>query len=185
MKIGLLLLLLVLSFGLKAQLRTDTVNVPFANGANPDVFLAYEVLVDTTTSSVYDSLLLVARSYFGTRYKYGSQQEVAFDCSGFVREVYSQFGYSFPHSSAAQAMLGATVSKTELQVGDLLFFKGRSTKSKRVGHVSIVSSIDEDGSIHMIHASTHAGVIEESVFDKEYYKRRFLLAKRVIAPAPN
>lgn len=180
MKIALAILGCLVTVGLWAQQRTDTLNIPFANGADPEVFLAYEVQTDTAVATFTDSLLFIARSYLGVRYKYGSQQEAAFDCSGFVREVYSQFGYDFPHSSAAQATLGTLVKKEELQIGDLLFFKGRSTKSKRVGHVSIVSRIDENGTVYMIHASTHAGVIEESVFDKEYYKRRYLLAKRVL-----
>lgn len=180
MKITLLVLCSLCLLSVVAQQRTDTLNVPFAAGANPEVFIAYEVVVDSAEATFTDSLLQVARGYIGVKYKYGSQQDVAFDCSGFVREVYGQFGYELPHSSAAQANLGTSIVKSELQVGDLLFFKGRSTKSKRVGHVSIVSKIDADGTIYMIHASTHAGVIEETVFDKEYYKRRYLSAKRVI-----
>ena len=55
------------------------------------------------------------------------------DCSGFTMRIYEKFGYSLPHSSAAQAGYGRSVSMSSLQPGDLLFYKHGSS----IGHVAM------------------------------------------------
>ena len=55
------------------------------------------------------------------------------DCSGFTMRIYEKFGYSLPHSSAAQAGYGRSVSLSNLQPGDLLFYKHGSS----IGHVAM------------------------------------------------
>ena len=55
------------------------------------------------------------------------------DCSGFTMRIYEKFGYSLPHSSAAQAGYGRSVRMSSLQPGDLLFYKHGSS----IGHVAM------------------------------------------------
>ncbi len=91
--------------------------------------------------------------------------------------VYSAFGFQLPRSSYEIANLGQKVAFDELQPGDLVFFKGRSTKSARVGHVGMVIEKTPQG-FKMIHASTSKGVRIDNYSDA-YYKSRFLFGKRL------
>jgi cell wall-associated NlpC family hydrolase len=126
-----------------------------------------------------DSILHEAQKQLGTPYGYGSTSTKRFDCSGLTSHCYAQVGIALPHSSAAQAQLGEKVKLKEVIPGDLLFFKGRSTKSKKVGHVAIVVS-NTDGEVRMIHA-TSRGVIIDVYNTSDYYTRRFIEARRIIA----
>ena len=127
-----------------------------------------------------DSMLQKASSYLGVGYCRGGVNRNCFDCSGFIQKVFAAFGYELPHSSAAMAKQGKLVKhKKDLRPGDLIFFKGRSTKSKHVGHVGMVVQNDGFGII-FIHASVNRGICFEELESSAYYKARYLTARRVI-----
>ena len=46
----------------------------------------------------------------------------AFDCSGLTMMAWAQAGVGLPHSSGAQMGSGASVSQSQLQPGDLVFY---------------------------------------------------------------
>lgn len=46
------------------------------------------------------------------------------DCSGFTMSVMKKFGVSLPHSSAAQAGCGKSISSSQMRPGDLVFYAG-------------------------------------------------------------
>jgi cell wall-associated NlpC family hydrolase len=72
-----------------------------------------------------------ARKFLGTPYAWGgTSPRTGFDCSGFVRYVYSHFGITLPHSSFADLWRGRAVTRRDLKPGDLVFFDG-------AGHVGI------------------------------------------------
>ncbi|MCQ2348306.1 MAG: C40 family peptidase [Paludibacteraceae bacterium] len=121
-----------------------------------------------------------AKNYLGAKYHYGADgSNGLFDCSGFVGYVYRLVGVELPHSSGAQYHCGEHVEGIDsLQVGDLVFFKGRWSGS--VGHVGIFIEWDSVGdAFSFIHASTSAGVcISHS--DEAYYKKRYVGARRIL-----
>lgn len=127
-----------------------------------------------------DSMLQKASSYLGVGYCRGGVNRDCFDCSGFIQKVFATYGYELPHSSAAMAKQGKPVkNKKDLRPGDLIFFKGRSTKSKHVGHVGMV--VQNDGfSIIFIHASVNRGICFEELESSSYYKSRYLSARRIV-----
>lgn len=126
---------------------------------------------------VIDSLMLRANECIGIKYQYGGGTKSGFDCSGFVNYVYSAFDISLPRSSYEIANLGVKVVFDDLQPGDLVFFKGRSTSSTKVGHVGMVVE-KTNGGFKMIHASVAKGVRIDNYGDS-YYKTRFLFGKRL------
>ncbi len=131
------------------------------------------------TEELLTDLLSEARSHLGKRYSRGSKGPNAFDCSGFSSYVYRQFGYKLsPSSSDQYANEGQKVDRKELRKGDLVFFKGRSTKGG-VGHVGIVVDADENGNFSFIHASTSIGITISNC-SEPYYAARFVGGKRVI-----
>ena len=85
-----------------------------------------------------------AMQFLGNPYAWGgSSLTNGADCSGFVMSVYSNYGVSLPHNSAAQSAYGTSVAASEAQPGDLFFYgKGR------ISHVGIYI-----GNGQIIHAS--------------------------------
>lgn len=83
-----------------------------------------------------------AMQFVGNPYVYGGTSLTnGADCSGFVMSVYSNFGVSLPHSSAADRNVGATVNGIEnAQPGDIICYSG---------HVGIYA-----GNGQIVHAST-------------------------------
>lgn len=110
----------------------------------------------------------------GTRYRFGGTDENrGLDCSGFVSKVFNNaIGMKLPHSSVGMAELGQDIEKSEMQFGDLVFFKIRK---KRISHVGIYVG---DGKF--VHATRGAGVMYSSL-NEEYYRRAYACSRRVLA----
>ena len=120
-----------------------------------------------------DSLLKFASSFLGAKYKYGGESPKGFDCSGFVRYVFKQFGIDLVHSSASQfSTLKQKVEKADLLPGDLVYF---NTSGKRISHVGIYM-----GESKFIHASTPKGGVKISSMAESYYSSRYKGARRVV-----
>ena len=120
--------------------------------------------IDVTLPSV----ITIAKGFIGKPYVYGSQGPNSFDCSGFVRYVFSKTGvisgvndidkiprtasgiYSSPNTNK--------ISFNEIQPGDMVFFKSGS-KISHIGLISNISNNEKDEKIfHMIHASSSSGI---------------------------
>ena len=109
---------------------------------------------DATSSTASGSGIVdTAMKHLGTRYSYGGASPSGFDCSGFTMYVYSQHGYSLPHSATSQwqSGLGSRVySIGELQPGDLVFFNDPSRNAgKACSHAGLYI-----GSGQFIHSSS-------------------------------
>jgi hypothetical protein len=128
-------------------------------------------LIDQNKSDNFQNQL---DKYIGIPYRRGGSTEKGFDCSGFVRQVYSEFfGLDLPHQSRSQSSLPfmQKITKDDLITGDLVFF-ATGKKNKRINHVGIYLS---DG--RFIHAAK--GGVTVSSLDSSYWKARFFVAKRV------
>lgn len=125
-----------------------------------------------------DSLLAVARSQLGTRYRLGAESPgKAFDCSGLVRFVVSALRFDLPRTAATQALTGRAVERdtAQLRPGDLLTF-GRG---RRVTHIGIYV-----GEGRFIHASSaQRRVIESTLRRGSWYARNWLGVRRLLAAA--
>lgn len=125
-----------------------------------------------------DSLLKISMHYLGDRYTRGGTGKRGFDCSGFTLVVFKQIGVKLPHTSAGQSLNGIQISRNQIDKGDLLFFRSRNRRSKRIGHVGIVIS-NKGEDIQFIHSSTSAGVRIDRL-SGVYYQKRFMKAMRVL-----
>lgn len=61
------------------------------------------------------------KSKLGTPYLWGGTGP-RYDCSGLMMKAYASVGISIPRTSKQQSTFGKSVSKSNLQVGDLVFF---------------------------------------------------------------
>lgn len=140
---------------------------------------------DTTKQAVLekglaDQVLEYAHTFLGVPYRLGASGPSQFDCSGFTRYVFQEFGYDLAHSSATQYKEARKVeSFSDLRKGDLVFFGARNS-IRRIGHVGIVVEVDEPrGMFRFIHASTSHGVeVQQSTHP--YFMMRYIGAGRVL-----
>ena len=128
----------------------------------------------TESSSSNSDIAATAKQYLGTGYVYGGASPRGFDCSGFTMYVYSQHGYSLPHSATSQwqSGLGTRVySISELQPGDLVFFNDPSRNAGRAcSHAGIYTG---DG--QFIHSSSsRSGSVIVSSLTSGYYNTYFV-----------
>lgn len=70
------------------------------------------------------SVVAFARSQVGARYVHGATGGGAYDCSGLTKRAYARAGIWLPHSAAAQAARGRTVSRRDARPGDLVVGPG-------------------------------------------------------------
>lgn len=124
-----------------------------------------------------DSLINYAYTFLGDRYRRGGTSARGFDCSGYTMTVFKKFGIKLPHTSAGQGLVGYEVNKSNIRKGDLVLFRGRNRRSRRIGHVGIVIS-EKGAPVRFIHSSTSEGVRIDRL-DFEYYKKRFVKAVRI------
>ncbi|MBQ7718337.1 MAG: C40 family peptidase [Clostridia bacterium] len=83
-----------------------------------------EVVEAANRLAAGEEIVEYAKEFLGVPYVYGGTTPSGFDCSGFVRYVYAKFGISLPRISYDQLKEGTSVSEEDLQVGDLVFFRG-------------------------------------------------------------
>ncbi len=100
----------------------------------------------TTSSSSGSAILSYASQFVGNPYVWGGTSLTnGADCSGFVLSVFANYGYSLPHSSASQSRRGTSISVSDIQPGDLLFY---GSSSSSISHVAIYI-----GNGQIVHAS--------------------------------
>ena len=102
----------------------------------------------------------------------GHSPATGFDCSGFVRYVFSHaIGLRLPANSAEQFLAGVKVKRTDMQPGDLVFF--HTGGRKRVSHVGIYL---DNG--RFIHSPSAGKSVEVSSLADAYWSKRFAGARR-------
>lgn len=75
-------------------------------------------------------VVLEAKKYIGSPYKWGSNGPTSFDCSGFTQYIYNKaMGIHIPRITYDQIKLGKPVSISDLLPGDLIF----TLKAEHVG----------------------------------------------------
>ncbi len=124
-------------------------------------------------ASLGEQIVEEAKQYLGYDYVYaGKSPETGFDCSGFTRYVYGQFGIGLGGSSGSQANVGTEVDEDDMQPGDLLIYLGSDNSG--VGHVGIY-----EGEGMFIHAANPTrGVVEDSI-NNSYYAPRLVSVRRL------
>jgi len=125
-------------------------------------------------------ILETAYNYLGVRYRYGGSTPEGFDCSGFVRYVFSENGIQLGRSSREQALEGMHVPLSALKPGDLIFFDMGSRKHHRIDHVGLY--IGDGQFIHA--ASSRSRQIMISDLKSAHYQRRVVTARRITASTP-
>jgi cell wall-associated NlpC family hydrolase len=112
-----------------------------------------------------------AYGFLGTRYRFGGNSRSGLDCSAFVQQVFRELEVSLPRSAREQFEVGSQVPLGDLKKGDLVFFR---TYARYPSHVGIYL-----GGNRMIHASSRDRRVVISSLNSNYYRSRYLGAKRI------
>lgn len=149
-----------------------TTKKPKINESNDDDY----IISDENTSYLVRQLINDASNNLGVNYRAGGTTTEGFDCSGLVYSTFKKFDILLPRSSVDMARVGQILDESEIQKGDLIFFK---TNGKRIiNHVGMVIEVTPD-EIKFIHSSTQKGVIVSST-KEPYYAKTFTQANRIL-----
>lgn len=121
--------------------------------------------------SIGEQIVAFAEQFLGTPYVWAGSSPSGFDCSGFVSCVFKNFGYTVNRTAASMYTNGVAVDKSELQIGDAVFF---ASSSESIGHVGIYIGDGE-----FIHSSSGCGYVTISGLDESYYSRMYVGARRI------
>lgn len=126
------------------------------------------------TSGSADELIGNAMGLLGVAYRYGGTSvSTGFDCSGFMQHIFKRaMGINLPRTSAEQAQMGTPVARSELQPGDMVFF--RTLGGSRISHVGLYIGNDR-----FIHAPRTGKNIEITSLSHKYWSGKYAFARRV------
>ncbi len=149
---------------------TGCSNTPnYVNQSTQSIPLASPVDL-TNQSKVKSRLLSQYQDWKGTPYRYGGTSRKGVDCSAFVQNTFhSQLGYKLPRTTRTQIKTGSKIAKSNLKVGDIVFFK---TSSKSLHNGIYI------GKSEFIHASSSKGVTISSL-DNQYWQKTYLTSIRI------
>lgn len=111
------------------------------------------------------------KEWHGVPYKYGGTDKNGVDCSGFVKNLFSQvYNIELPRNTTLQMKNGKKIDYFERTKGDLVFFK----TGKNTYHVGVYYEND-----NFIHSSTSKGVMMSNL-NESYWINNFLELRRVM-----
>ncbi len=129
------------------------------------------------SEKVKDNIIDFAKTFEGTRYKFGGTTSAGMDCSGLVYTAFKEENIELPRISRDMANKGVLVSLKDVEEGDLIFFKTNPRKTS-INHVGLVVK-SKRGELLFIHSTIQAGVIISSL-EEPYWKNAFVQARRII-----
>ena len=126
----------------------------------------------SSSSPAGQAIVSEAKKYLGVPYVWGGSSPSGFDCSGFTQYVMRACGYSINRTATDQLDNGYSVSYSNLQPGDLVFFNNTYATDAPASHVGIYV-----GNGQFIHAGS--GSVQITDLSMSYYASRYVGARRV------
>ena len=131
------------------------------------VYASTDVAENELTSQDLSTVVTEAKSWRGTRYRYGGKDKNGIDCSHFVYAVYSQIFQGYDYRKAGEYLRDSTFAPTKAPlVGDIIVFPSVRGLSE---HVGIITDVD---ATKFIGAQTSTGVREASFAPGTYWGKR-------------
>lgn len=112
--------------------------------------------------------LRYAVQQIGDNYVWGAAGPIKWDCSGLTMRSFQQAGVRLPHSSRAQYSYGRSITRSNLQPGDLVFF------GSPISHVGIYI-----GKNKMVHAPRPGARVQIAEFGNFFGRKKYVGARRL------
>ncbi|MFT4611362.1 MAG: cell wall-associated NlpC family hydrolase [Glaciecola sp.] len=129
------------------------------------------------TSKTVVNIIEHAKTFEGTRYKYGGTTKKGMDCSGLVVTAFKKEDILLPRTTSDLSKRGNWIDVKNVKEGDLLFFATKKN-NRKINHVGIVTS-SRPGHVEFIHASSSRGVMISNL-DESYWYLAYVQARRVL-----
>ena len=129
----------------------------------------------SSASGTRQQIVDYAATLLGCKYVYGGNTPSGFDCSGYVKYVFAHFGVNLSRTSASQYSNSVHIRKSDLNVGDLVFFS-QTRGSSKVGHVGIYV-----GGGQFIHAASPGKGVRYDSLSDSYYSSHYIGSGRVLS----
>ncbi len=111
----------------------------------------------------------IAAGQVGVPYRFGGSTPAGFDCSGLVYYSYAQIGMSVPRTTGQLWKGVAPIDKSDLQAGDVLFFR----IAGKVSHVGLYL-----GKNQFVHAPSSGKTVSVQSLQSDFYKNALVGAGR-------
>jgi cell wall-associated NlpC family hydrolase len=147
------------------------------------LFLSSCSLVRKNTSVTYlgtfspqetEEIIQSSKQFIGIPYRNGGTDLNGMDCSGFLFSLYAGNSFMIPRTTGQQLEYGYLIDKSNIQIGDWLFFK--TNGALHINHVGLVTEINLQR-VLFIHASTSKGIREDDLY-QNYWAQSFVKAIR-------
>lgn len=124
-----------------------------------------------------NTVVVTARNYIGTPYRFGGNNTSGIDCSGLIHNAYAAAGIKIPRTAKEQSKYGKSKDWSQIKTGDVVTFKFKE-KREKWWHSGIVTKVG-NSQVKFIHASSSRGVVEDNL-TSDYYKKNVKRIRRII-----
>lgn len=112
----------------------------------------------------------VALDQIGTPYRYGGNSPRGFDCSGLVQYSYARVGKAVPRTTGQLWSATSDVQRSDLQAGDILFFRIEG----KMSHVGLYV-----GNGRFVHAPASGRNVSVESLGSPFYAQAFIRGGRI------
>ncbi len=132
----------------------------------------YAIILKVDKSKIENiKLYAFIDEWYGTPYKYGGKNKTGIDCSNFTSTLYSSiYNKSISGSSSSIFEKCSTISKSNMEEGDFVFFK---IDGNKVSHIGVYLQNNK-----FVHATAKKGVMIDDL-DEPYYKKYYFKSGRI------
>jgi len=110
------------------------------------------------------------KEWKNVKYRLGGNSKRGIDCSAFTQRIYKEkFDVKIPRTTRTQVKVGKKINKSQLELGDLIFFKTGKTDR----HVGIYM-----GNGDFMHASIKG--VKFTKLNKPFYVKTYWTSRRII-----
>lgn len=165
-----------LQFSTPTTIYPQSFATPTLSGNSPTLYYPTTATNQPTFfNDKVQGLIAKAKTLIGLPYRFGGTSPVSgFDCSGFMQYIFKQTaGINLPRRSEDMASSGRSVSRGDLQAGDMVFFK---THGSSISHVGMYI-----GNNQFIHSPRTGKSIEITSLGSGYWAKTFVTARRVLS----
>ena len=107
------------------------------------------------------------------------------DCSDFTSFIYAQYGYDIGGYTEAQYAKGTSVTRDNIQTGDLVFFKDTYNSGYKDGVSHVGIAINNNEFVHLASSGCKVSSLDSDYYDKHYLGAKSILSDVVNNPVDN